>query len=61
MLIGIAALVCGLAPALVGVRLAYVNPPESPGRRRGALIAVIGLGIIVLGGFVGAFSSLTGL
>ncbi|OYO05054.1 hypothetical protein [Enemella evansiae] len=61
MLIGIVALVLGLAPAIVGVRLAYVNPPESAGRRRGVLIAVLGLGIIWIGGFIGAFASLGGI
>ncbi|NNG18885.1 hypothetical protein HJ590_04730 [Naumannella sp. ID2617S] len=58
MLIGIVALVVGLPLAIIGVRLTFVNPPESRGRRRGALIAGLGLGIIWIGGFIGAFSSL---
>lgn len=58
MLIGFAGLVLGLPLLLVGVRLMYVSPPESVRRRRGLILILVGFGLVWIGGFVGAFSSL---
>lgn len=58
MLIGFAGLVLGLPLGLVGVRLLYGSQPGSRRRRRGISLIVIGFGMVWIGGFVGAFSSL---
>lgn len=57
MLIGIAGLVLGLPLGLVGVRLLYGSEPGSPRRRKGGLLLALGLGMVWIGGFIGAFSS----
>lgn len=58
MLIGFAGLVLGLPLGLVGVRLVYGSQPGSTRRRRGIALIVIGFGMVWIGGFIGAFSSL---
>jgi hypothetical protein len=58
MVVGIAGLVLGLPLLLVGVRLVYGSAVGSPRRRRGVMLIVVGFGMVWIGGFIGAFSSL---
>lgn len=58
MLIGFAGLVLGLPLLLVGVRFVYRNPAGSRGRRSGVAMILVGFGMVWIGGFIGAFSSL---
>lgn len=58
MLIGIAGLVLGLPLLLVGVRFVYGSAAGSQRRRRGVIMIVVGFGMVWIGGFIGAFSSI---
>lgn len=51
-------LVLGLLTGLAGILTVTGSTSGSPRRRRGIIIAIVGLVIVWIGGFLGAFSSL---
>lgn len=58
MAIGFAALVVGLLIGLAGIIVFGASPAGDVRRRRGAIMIAVGLGMVWIGGFVGAFASL---
>lgn len=56
--VGFAMLVLGLLTALGGILTITGSAAGSPRRRRGIMVVAVGLGVVWIGGFVGAFSSL---
>lgn len=51
-------LVIGLLTGIAGILTVTGSAPHSTRRRRGIIIGIVGLVIVWIGGFVGAFSSL---
>lgn len=58
MLIGFGMLVIGLFIGLSGILLFARSVSGTPKRRRAGVVIGFGLGMVWIGGFVGAFSSL---
>lgn len=58
MVIGFAGLIVGLLIGLAGIIVFGASPTGSVRRRRGAIMVAVGLGMVWIGGFVGAFASL---
>lgn len=56
--VGFGMIVVGLLTGLAGILTVTGSPPRSSRRRRGIIIAIAGLVVVWIGGFVGAFSSL---
>ncbi len=57
-LVGFGMLVIGLLTGIAGILTVTGSAPHSTRRRRGIIIGIVGLVIVWIGGFVGAFSSL---
>ncbi|WP_425309011.1 hypothetical protein AADG42_09645 [Ammonicoccus fulvus] len=57
-LVGFGMIVIGLLTGLAGILTVTGSAPRSQRRRRGIIIAIAGLVVVWIGGFVGAFSSL---
>lgn len=57
MLIGFGMLVIGLLTGLGGILTVSGSPAGSRRRRKGFILVGVGLGMVWIGGFVGAFSS----
>lgn len=58
MFVGFGMLVVGLLTGLGGILLVSGSTSGSPRRRRGGVLVGVGLGMVWIGGFIGAFSSL---
>lgn len=58
MLVGFGMLVVGLLTGLAGILTVSGSPAGSRRRRTGFVLVGVGLGLVWIGGFVGAFSSL---
>lgn len=58
-LVGFGMLVVGLLIGLAGILTLSGSTSGSVRRRRGIIVVAIGLGMVWIGGFVGAFSSLS--
>lgn len=59
MLAGFGLLVVGLLVGLGGILAFARSTPGTPPRRRAGIVIACGLGMVWIGGFVGAFSSLS--
>ncbi|MDO5498985.1 MAG: hypothetical protein Q4F67_04805 [Propionibacteriaceae bacterium] len=58
MSIGFGMLVVGLLTALAGILMFSGSPAGSPRRRKAGILVGVGLAMVWIGGFFGAFSSL---
>lgn len=58
MLVGFGMLIVGLLVGLGGILVISGSPSRSTRRRKGGILVGLGLGMVWIGGFVGAFSSL---